>query len=208
MSLRLLLVFALTEFLLSLTPGPAVLLVISQGVRQGLRSSIAGAFGVLTGNAIYFALSAVGLGALLLASVWLFEVIRWIGIAYLVITGVRIIYNAGRRQEAEPEIDEGAQRPQAFAAGLLTQLVNPKAIVFFTALLPQFISTGENVAFQFVVLGLTSVAVEFPVLVLYGYFGDRGRVFITKGKYAPWSERIAGSFLIGAGVSLALARRP
>lgn len=208
MSLRLLVVFALTEFLLSLTPGPAVLLVISQGVRKGVRSSIAGALGILTGNVIYFALSAIGLGALIIASAWLFGVIRWLGVAYLVVTGFRIIKNAGRQQDAEPEISPRTERPQAFAAGLITQLLNPKAIVFFTALLPQFISPGDNVALQFVILGITSLAVEFPVLILYGFCADRGRVFISKGKYAPWSERIAGGFLIGAGVSLALARRP
>lgn len=207
MSLRLLVVFALTELLLSLTPGPAVLLVISQGVRRGFLLSVASALGVLTGNAIYFALSAVGLGALLIASAWLFEVIRWIGVAYLVFVGVQIIRGAGRQPDVQPEIDRRAGKSQAFAAGLLTQLLNPKAVVFFTALLPQFISPGENVAFQFVVLGITSIAVEFPVLMLYGFCADRGRIFIKKGKYSAWSERIAGGFLIGAGVSLALVRR-
>lgn len=73
MSLKLLLVFAVTEFVLSLTPGPAVLLVISQGMKTGFKSSLRGALGILTGNAIYFALSACGLGALLIASAHCFK---------------------------------------------------------------------------------------------------------------------------------------
>jgi homoserine/homoserine lactone efflux protein len=90
MSLKLLLVFAVTEFLLSLTPGLAVLLVFSQGIESGFSPSLRGAAGILTGNAIYFFLCAFGLGTLLLASATLFEIIRWLGIAYLVLTGIRL----------------------------------------------------------------------------------------------------------------------
>lgn len=209
MSLRLLVVFAVTEFLLSLTPGPAVLLVISQGIRQGFKTSVAGTLGVLTGNAIYFALSAVGLGALLIASATIFEIIRWIGVAYLVFTGLRLLLSAARA-EGRDEVESGpsVSRSRAFVTGLITQLSNPKAIVFFTALLPQFVTPGGNVALQLTVLGITSIAVEFPVLLLYGFFADRSRTLIFTSGYAPWASRIAGGFLIGAGVTLALARRP
>lgn len=95
MSPRLLLVFALTEFLLCLTPGPAVLLVVSQGVTAGFKPSLRGAAGILTGNAIYFFLSALGLGVLLLASAPLFQIIKWLGIAYLILTGIRMLVSRG-----------------------------------------------------------------------------------------------------------------
>lgn len=210
MSLKLLALFALTELLLSLTPGPAVLLVVSQGIRQGLRSSISSALGILTGNAVYFVLSAVGLGALLIASASLFEVIRWLGIAYLIFTGLKILLSTFRRANVDSEvrIDENVQSPKrAFAQGLLTQLLNPKAIVFFTALLPQFVSPEANLAMQFGVLAITSIVVEFFVLLLYGYFADKSRSLISKGRFASWSDRIAGTCLIGVGVSLGLASR-
>ena len=211
MSLKLLALFALTELLLSLTPGPAVLLVISQGIRRGLSSSIMSALGILTGNAIYFVLSAVGLGVLLKASAPLFAVIRWAGVAYLIFSGVRILWSTFRKpktdaDEVEPA-REAANLPQAFAYGLLTQLLNPKAIVFFTALLPQFVSTEANLPMQFGVLAVTSIAVEFVVLLLYGYFADKSRSLIATGKYASWSDRIAGTCLIGVGVTLGLAPR-
>jgi homoserine/homoserine lactone efflux protein len=98
MSFKLLLVFAMTEFLLSQTPGPAVLLVVSHGMKVGFRPSLRGTLGVLAGNAIYFVLSALGLGALLLASATLFQAIRWLGAAYLVFIGLR---NAGFRGALE-----------------------------------------------------------------------------------------------------------
>jgi homoserine/homoserine lactone efflux protein len=84
-SLRVLLVFAITESLLCLTPGPAVLLVVSQSVRSGFKSSLRGTAGILTGNALYFALSALGLGALLMSSAGLFQIIKWVGVAYLIV---------------------------------------------------------------------------------------------------------------------------
>ena len=211
MSLRLLALFALTELVLSLTPGPAVLLVVSQGIRRGLRASIASALGILTGNAIYFLLSAVGLGALLIASASLFEVIRWIGIAYLIFTGLRILLSTFRRSNTGDEVStaqENEDRPQAFVYGLLTQLLNPKAIVFFTALLPQFVSPEGNLPMQFGILAVISLTVEFFVLLLYGFFADRSRRLISKEKYASWSDRIAGTCLVGVGVSLGLAPRP
>ncbi len=151
MSLEVLLVFACTEFLLSLTPGPAVLLVISQGMRYGFTSSVRGAIGILTGNAIYFALSALGLGALLMASAAVFLVVKWMGAAYLIYVGVKMLLAKGRLDEADDTSKATSRRGmKLFSQGLMTQLSNPKALVFFTALLPQFVSSSGNVFEQFI----------------------------------------------------------
>jgi threonine/homoserine/homoserine lactone efflux protein len=82
-----LVLFASTEFLLSLSPGPAVLLVMSQALRSGAKASLLGALGIITGNAVYFAISALGLGAILIASDVLFYLIKWTGATYLVYLG-------------------------------------------------------------------------------------------------------------------------
>lgn len=208
MTLKLLLIFAVTEFLLSMTPGPAVLLVISQGMKFGFASSIRGTLGILTGNAIYFALSAAGLGALLIASATLFEVIRWVGVAYLVYVGIRMLIS---KADAEIIVDRSISYRRSlrlFSQGLITQLSNPKAIVFFTALLPQFISPGNQVFQQFLVLGITSIVVEFPILLVYGLIAERGVHLIPKGRLSAVPDRVAGAFLIGAGIGLASMRKP
>jgi threonine/homoserine/homoserine lactone efflux protein len=207
MSLRLLLLFAITEFLLSLTPGPAVLLVISQSMKNGFRLSLRGAAGILTGNAIYFVLSALGLGALLLASATLFQIIKWVGAAYLIFIGLRMLLANKHPEDAHQDMIKPKRSVKLFSEGLVTQLSNPKAIVFFSALLPQFVSPGGNVLEQFMILGMISVAVEFPVLLIYGWAAERGSRLIVKGKFSTWPDRIAGGFLIGAGVSLAAVRR-
>lgn len=208
MTLKLLLIFAVTEFLLSMTPGPAVLLVVSQGMKFGFASSIRGTLGILTGNAIYFALSAAGLGALLIASATLFEAIRWIGVAYLVYVGVRMLISKANAQTIVDTSISPRRSLRLFSQGLLTQLSNPKAIVFFTALLPQFVSPGNQVFQQFLVLGITSIAVEFPVLLFYGLIAERGVGLIPKGRLLAVPDRVAGAFLIGAGIGLASMRKP
>ncbi|HWC77578.1 MAG TPA: LysE family transporter [Blastocatellia bacterium] len=101
MSLRVLLVFTVTEFFLCLAPGPGVFLVVSQAMRNGFSASIRGTLGILTANAAFFALSAVGLGALLLASATLFEVIRWAGAAYLIVVGVRMLLGRHKTHHAQ-----------------------------------------------------------------------------------------------------------
>ncbi|MFL6245954.1 MAG: LysE family translocator [Thermoanaerobaculia bacterium] len=198
-----LLLFAATELLLSMTPGPAVLLIVSQGMRRGYRSSTRGAAGILTGNAIYFALSAAGLGALLIASKQVFGILQIAGAAYLVLIGLKMIGTP-----ASPPAEQVASRrlpaENSFVQGLITQLSNPKAIVFFTALLPQFIDPARPIAIQFLILGVISIVVELPVLLLYGYAADRGRA--RYGKHALLFERVAGACLIAAGAKLAAAR--
>jgi len=204
MSASHLLLFAATELLLSMTPGPAVLLVVSQGMRRGFASSRRGAAGILTGNAIYFALSAAGLGALLVASKRVFDVLQIAGAAYLVLLGLKMVFFASR---AEPPLED-APPPRrldgSFTQGLVTQLANPKALVFFTALLPQFVDATRPMAMQFLILGVISILVELPVLLLYGFAADRGRA--VYGKHAPLIERLSGACLVAAGAKLAASR--
>ena len=195
-----LLLYAATELLLSMTPGPAVLLVISLGMRRGFASSRRGAAGILTGNAIYFALSAAGLGALLIASKRVFDVLQIAGAAYLVLMGLKMIVKfTDVERDASSSLSEGS-----FLQGLITQLANPKAIVFFTALLPQFIDATQPMTLQFLILGITSIVVELPVLFAYGYAADRGRA--VYGKHARLVERLSGACLVAAGAKLAAAR--
>ena len=113
-----LLLFAATELLLSATPGPAVLLVVSQGIRRGYRSSTRAAAGILTGNAIYFALSAAGLGALLMASKRVFDVLQIAGAAYLVLIGSRMLLQPARVEPAA--IEDSGRAGSGSADGVCT----------------------------------------------------------------------------------------
>jgi len=200
--------FVMVETMLCLAPGPAVLLVVSQGLTFGWRGSIAANFGILAGNAIYFALSATGLGAVLLASYDLFFAIKWIGAAYLVWLGLGAFF--GRSEGAASAAPAGA-RPAAplrrFRKGMVLQLANPKALLFFAALLPQFIDPAGAVAWQVAILGVTSVAIEFVVLACYGGLAGRARLLAGRPRFARLVDRLSGLLLMAAGLGMALWRR-
>src|SRR6185503_11391647 len=135
MSLAVWLAFCLMDTVLCLTPGPAVLFVVSVALARGLRPGMAAAFGILATNALYFALSATGIAAVIVASATLFGVLKAVGAAYLVWIGLRMLLARGNGHEAsDPRADH-----RAFLRGIIVQGSNPKALIFFVALVPQFI---------------------------------------------------------------------
>lgn len=207
MTLESWLLFVLTEGALCLTPGPAVLLVLSHGLTRGTASSVVANLGILTGNAFYFALSATGLGAVLLASYEVFTAIRWLGAAYLIWLGASAF--VGRSSviavTADPAVPTSAAR--TFVNGVVLQVANPKALVFFTALLPQFIDPAGSVAWQVTILAVTSVVIEFFVLAGYGTLAGRFTGRAIQPRFATLTNRVAGSLLVSAGAGMAAIRR-
>lgn len=199
------LLFVVTEAVLCFTPGPAVIYVMSQGLSQGFRASFSANLGVVTGNTIYFTASALGLGALILTSQHLFLLVKWIGVAYLVWLGLRMIVAGGGALQ-RMRIEKGSMA-RAYKGGAVIQLANPKNLVFFMAILPPFIDPNGNVALQVLILGLTSQALEVVALVFYGAVASRAGGWLRQSPLAVWAERVAGTFLIGIGASLAFVRR-
>lgn len=197
--------FMLTEIVLCLTPGPAVLFVVSQGLRYGGMRSLWANAGILTANTVYFALSGAGLGAVLLASHDLFLVVKWAGAAYLVYLGATTFFGRGAGIAADGEEPPAISGPRLLGRGFVLQAANPKALVFFTALLPQFIDPRGNVAVQVLVLGVSSAVAEFLVLGAYGAFAGRAQHLARRPRFARAANRLSGALLIGAGAGLTLA---
>lgn len=213
--------FILTETLLSMTPGPAVLLVLGLSVRHGFKLGFGAILGILSVNALYFTLSALGVGALILASATLFTLIKWIGAAYLAYLGVTMAIPLVRRLTGKTtsdaqaiNIDEASNAVKdyrkdfrrTFIRGFTLQASNPKNIAFFVAILPQFISPEGNVAAQLTILGIASVLLELPILVAYALASSKSAALI-KEHTIEWIEGIAGGILIAMGAALALYKR-
>lgn len=201
------LLFIATEGVLSVTPGPAVLYVLSQAIRCGPGKSVWGSCGILAANILYFALSATSLGALIVASYRLFFWIKWIGAAYLVYLGLSNFF--GKTSVAALPDSGGPHRsgPRILRDGFFLQAANPKALLFFTAILPQFIDPRQPVGFQVFVLGLSSTLMEFIILFIYGQLAGRALATARSPRFERITNRAAGSLLIGAGVGLARLRR-
>jgi homoserine/homoserine lactone efflux protein len=204
------LLFCATETILCLTPGPAVLLVVSLALARGARAGLGGSLGILAANAAYFLLSGTGLGAVLLASWQLFVVIKWLGAAYLVWMGVRMVLRPAGVDAGPRATPAASSRPPVrtgtFWQGFVTQAANPKALIFFTALLPQFIDPRQGVATQVAILGVSSVLIEFAVLGIYVLACDRARGWAGDSRLAVGLQRAGGALLIVAGLRLAAVR--
>jgi homoserine/homoserine lactone efflux protein len=199
------LAFVVTEGLLCVTPGPAVLMVIAQGLTRGVPAGLSATLGVLAGNTFYFVLSATSLGALIAASHEMFLVVKWLGAAYLIWLGIAAF--RGRSSPLSVNPARPARLLRVFANGAALQLANPKALLFFVALLPQFIDPAEPVMPQIFILGVTSVVLEFLALLAYSVAASRCRVVVTQSRFVRLTDRIAGSCLIGAGLLTAAIRR-
>lgn len=197
------LLFAAADTVLSLTPGPAVLVVVSLALARGGRAGIRASLGILTANALYFAISATGIGTLLLASWNLFFAVKWLGAAYLVWLGVGML--RGRRSEtARAELPAGA----GFRHGFLVNASNPKLLVYFMAILPQFIEPGSTwpVSLQVGVLGATSMSIELLVLAGYAGLAARSRRYLRTPRALGWVQRAGGALLIAAAARVAALR--
>lgn len=174
------LLFLIMETALSLSPGPAVFYVVAQGVRAFPRA-VPATLGILSANALYFALSATSLGALIATSARFFTIAKWAGAAYLIYLGVKALRSAASSHSvalngADPSGDTGSarhpDRRQIYLGALTLQLANPKALLFFLALLPQFIDTHRSVVPQMAILAATSMLPECCILLAYGWLAN------------------------------------
>lgn len=203
MTLETWLLFCITETVLCFIPGPAVLYVVSVTLGRGVRPGLGATLGILAGNTWYFALSATGVAAVILASSSLFNALKLAGAAYLVWLGLRMLFaRGGESSEAAVSVSANTAR-KTFLRGFLIQTGNPKALIFFVALLPQFIHPESSVGWQIFVLGASSVVIEFLVLGLYAVAAARAQQLAGAHLAGPL-ERIGGGLLVVAGARLAV----
>jgi homoserine/homoserine lactone efflux protein len=194
--------FVALETVLCYIPGPAVLAVVGASLSRP-RAGFATAFGILTGNLIYFSVSALGIASIILASHKAFLIIKWCGAAYLAYIGIRALTaKQGAHAAAEPSVSSAGQLKRGWVNGTITQLANPKALVFFVAILPQFIDPRSNLTLQIAILAIAGLVVELGVLSTYILAIEQ----IRKRGFAPRSrllaERAGGVFLLGVAAAV------
>ena len=190
--------YVLTEAALSLSPGPAVMLVIAYGLTQGARRAVFASLGILTANALYFALSATALGAVLVASQSFFVAVKWIGAAYLVYVGLSALFGRPSPITVSNANSRQRSRRAIYISGLTLQLANPKTLIFFVAILPQFVDPRLAVAPQMAWLAVGSIVPELFILTGYGYLASRAARIATDPRYARITDRVAGVLVLGA----------
>lgn len=191
--------YVLTVLALMSTPGPSQLLMLTDSGLHGFHRSLATAAGDLTANGLQMLAAGLGLAAVIAASATALSVIKWAGVAYLIWLGVRMILRA---KPDDPDRDMQPDRASLrvlWLQGFLTSAANPKAVVFFAALFPQFIAAEAPFWPQFLLLSATYIVMDGVFLSAYG-LGSSWIVQRFKGNARMWIERLGGGFMIGAAL--------
>ncbi len=208
-----LVLFIAAGWLLNLTPGPDVLYIVTHSLRSGARAGIVAGLGITGGCFVHIFAAAAGVGALLAASATAFNVLKWIGAAYLVWIGVKLLL--ARAPQITPDLMAlaAAEPPRSLRAiwlgGFWTNVLNPKIAIFFLAFVPQFIAPdADNKALAFVLLGvlfnLNAIPVNSGWALAAAWMARRDAV--QRGMH--WLDRVAGVMFIGFGVRLATSDNP
>jgi homoserine/homoserine lactone efflux protein len=195
--------FLVITTVLIITPGPIVTLVIATGAGQGIRAALTTVAGTTLGNALLLTTIAFGLSWVLKNAATLFDILRWVGAAYLIWLGIQAWRHAGAG---------GAMAtPRGhvhFWRGITVALSNPKTIAFFTAFLPQFVDPSLPAGRQLAVMCAVSVALAAVTDSIWAVAAGLGRAWFMQSWRATLLGRLSGIALIGGGVWLSLARRP
>ena len=191
---------------ISVAPGPNVLFVMTQSAWRGRRAGFFAAAGIETANSLYVLCSAIGLAGLIAASGAAFEIIKWAGAAYLAWLGFQAIRHSFDPGEPAP-LSTGEASVKAYRDGLVIGLGNPKTILFFLALFPQFIDPARPVWAQSLVLGFFGIGIDLIVQVLYATAGGMLANALSRKPVKRWFERCIGGAFMGLAVVAALVRR-
>ena len=209
MSVNFICIYSMTVFVASIIPGPSMLLALTHGMQYGAKKTIASALGNVTITLVQASISIAGLGTILVASETIFHFIKWAGAAYLIYIGISILCS---NKMSISENDWG-QKPKLnslrkmYLQATLVTAGNPKAIIFFTAIFPQFIDPNSAFLYQsFILLGIGAF-IAFCCFMIYGICGQKVVSLFSKARAGKYLKRIIGGTFIGAGVGLALSNK-
>lgn len=200
------LTFVAASTLLLLIPGPTILLVLSYAISQGRRVAVSTAAGVAVGDLVAMTASLAGLGALVAASATAFTILKWIGAAYLVYLGVKMLLSARDANFVLPTTDAISTRRTFTHAAAVTAL-NPKSIGFFIAFVPQFIAPSAPLLPQFAILIATFVSLATLNALAYALLAGSLRNRLQRPGVIAWLTRAGGATLIGMGILTATLKR-
>jgi threonine/homoserine/homoserine lactone efflux protein len=196
-----------TSLVVIVAPGQDMVLVMSRGIGQGARAGLATGAGVSLGLLGHSALAALGLGALLETSELAYLILRYVGAAYLLYLGIRLLLSGASSLDTKKRKQAGLRR--LFLEGMFSNLSNPKVALFYFAFLPQFVPASvEQPAALLFTLGVVFALLTFLVKVPIGYFaGTLSAWFRSHPKALAWIYRSSGMVLVGLGLRLAFEER-
>jgi threonine/homoserine/homoserine lactone efflux protein len=194
--------------LLFLIPGPAVLLTLARSISGGPRAGIATGFGIAAGDAVHTLMAVVGLSAILMTSALAFDIVKYLGAAYLIYLGIRSVLERSGGGFDLPNVKR-LSGAVVFRQAFLTEILNPKTALFFLSFLPQFIDPARgSVSLQLLVLGAIFVVMSMAYTSLLAWAAGSFAGFLKRNEaIARWQNKVVGGIYIGLGLQLALQER-
>ncbi|MDI2587047.1 LysE family translocator [Psychrobacillus sp. NEAU-3TGS] len=199
--------FLVATLVIAIVPGPDMAYIVSRSIAEGKKAGIATSFGMQVGVMFHILLAAFGLSALLMTSALVFQIIKYIGAAYLIYLGIQTIRDK-KGLKINIQDNQGGIR-KAFWQGAIIDIFNPKVALFFLTFLPQFISPNMgNTFFQFIFLGVVFALLTLIVDIGYSLIAGSIKNVLAKNNTAmQWQKKISGFTLIGLGTLLAFEKR-
>lgn len=196
--------YVIAYAVISIIPGPSVLMTIGQALSRGRRAAIACIFGDLIGGIFVMTAAYLGLGLILASSALAFAAMKWVGVAYMAYLGLSQIIAVRKISEVELPTPHSARG--SLSAGFITGVLNPKAIMFYLAFLAQFIDPAEAQLPQFLILMISSTAVVAVVLGAYALMAAKIGDYLKGVKARKRMTYAGGAFLLGGSAVMATTR--
>ncbi|PAJ75442.1 threonine transporter RhtB [Pseudoalteromonas sp. NBT06-2] len=197
-------VFIPTFFFVSITPGMCMTLAMTLGMSIGIRRTVWMMIGELIGVALVAIAAVLGVAGVMLNYPDIFEMLKWVGGAYLAYIGINMWRSKGKMVVDDNKLQD-VSRQSLLSQGFITAIANPKGWAFMISLLPPFINVEHEVAPQLIMLLSVIMITEFSSMMAYATGGKTLRLFLSRGDNIKWMNRIAGSLMVGVGFWLVLS---
>jgi threonine/homoserine/homoserine lactone efflux protein len=197
--------FVLVAFVTILSPGPGILLTLTNAIRYGFSGAVGGILGIALGSFIVAGVSATSLGVILATSTLAFSIMKYIGAAYLIYMGIKLWRSAPAIMNGDTVTTRSMSRQ--FVEGFTMQLTNPKAVFFFMSIFPQFIHFSGDYTQQFLLLVVTYSLLVVAIHFVYAYLAKAMRTWLSSERGGRIINRFGGGTFICFGVGLASASR-
>jgi len=207
MDFQLWIYYVIAILILTASPGPSVLLSVTTSIKEGFNSSIYTALGSLSAIIGIMTLSFTGLGVIIASSEFIFNIIKYTGSLYLIYIGYKTFTSKENNFDIKTDIKIQKSKKALFFSGFMVGASNPKAIIFFTALFPQFINLDKPMLLQYIILVSTFATLELFWLLFYAYLGDKSANWFLDKKRVNFFNKITGSIFMGAGAILSTTNR-
>lgn len=195
-------IFIVSSILLNITPGSDTIYILSRSIFQGQKAGVMSVYGIVSGSLVHTLLAGLGLSLILMQSALAFNIVKWIGAAYLIWLGIRSIM---AKQEASPAIQAVTTQSnrKIYFQGMMTNVLNPKVALFYLAFIPQFVSPEQTYgAIPFILLGLTFSTTGILWCMLLVLFSSKMAKRLQSSRISTYMNKITGGIFILLGLNL------